>query len=333
MGINENLQKLLYGPADISQADGSVEDVKHNDHKKDKQFAHYGQFKMGKLGKKMTEQTAKDCPSGPELETVDAGEFEPRAMRSYEECPEYFDNVVNQVLDSIKASNEFAELYLGFGKASLTGKQRRILVVQALQYVGNDVMNDACSKNHYLNTIEHLDDEVSAIAQHSHETYERTRKEKWDEIVRSAQAFTTAKRIAATTDMDAFVGRLIVSCPTRGGLVFDKLIGVMCEGRLAGEMISSVAEKIEVIMTGKWDGEEVMSAGSSWALCPIDTAKRLRDVAGEDAFGQIELKIHGHSGWVYRESDIPNRHGHCNSNPNHMLTTTFKGFKGFLTKV
>ena len=30
--------------------------------------------------------------------------------------------------------------------------------------------------------------------------------------------------------------------------------------------------------------------------------------------------MRGVSGWVYRESDLPNRHGHCNSHPNPLLT-------------
>ncbi|CAM9692061.1 unnamed protein product [Heterosigma akashiwo] len=36
--------------------------------------------------------------------------------------------------------------------------------------------------------------------------------------------------------------------------------------------------------------------------------------------------MRGTVGWVYRPSDIPNRHGHCNSNPNPDLVKTFKGF-------
>lgn len=56
-------------------------------------------------------------------------------------------------------------------------------------------------------------------------------------------------------------------------------------------------------------------------------AKRLCDVLGKEAFARIESQMNGVYGWTYRESDMPNRHGHCNSNPNLLLVKQFTGFK------
>ena len=71
---------------------------------------------------------------------------------------------------------------------------------------------------------------------------------------------------------------------------------------------------------------DVMSNGESWVNCPIAVAEQFAEIIGEDAFLKIEIDMRGFWGHVYRESDLPNRHGYCNSHPNPRLSRQFKGF-------
>merc|ERR1712039_359661 len=106
-------------------------------------------------------------------------------------------------------------------------------------------------------------------------------------------------------------GRCLVSCPTRGGDVFNCMVALLGSSR-----VPLLREKIEAVLTGKCDGHPTISDGSSWVHCPTETARQLQDAIGEEAFMQIELAMYGTWGHVYRQSDLPNRHGHCTSNPN-----------------
>ena len=99
-----------------------------------------------------------------------------------------------------------------------------------------------------------------------------------------------------------------------------------------------LAWKVRAVMLGRLDlaeqGEGLAGGGSTvkilggeaWVQCARETARRLADAVGEEAWAQLELSMCGHWGWVYRDSDIPNRHGHCNSCPNSTLARSFKSF-------
>merc|ERR1719160_1707498 len=99
-----------------------------------------------------------------------------------------------------------------------------------------------------------------------------------------------------------------------------------------GLPIPQLAEKLRVLLTGKirLKGQEeerdLLADGSAWVHCPEETARRILEALGEEEFARIEASMHGNWGHVYRLSDIPNRHGHCNSNPNPALTKRFRGF-------
>merc|ERR1712136_297555 len=59
-------------------------------------------------------------------------------------------------------------------------------------------------------------------------------------------ALLTAKSMLATTDMDAFAGRCLLSCPTRGGDVFDHLVGLLraCSDRASAPQVPLLREKV-----------------------------------------------------------------------------------------
>lgn len=170
---------------------------------------------------------------------------------------------------------------------------------------------------------------AACICGQLHERFEQQRREKLSTYIERRNALITAKRILATEDLNAFIGRCDVSCPTRGGSVFECVVGLLTacsEDVLMLKTIPHFVEKVIAVLTGKLDEQVVIAAGTSWIHCPTDTARRLREAVGADAFMKIELLMRGTWGHMYRESDIPNRHGHCNSHPNELLTQTFSGF-------
>lgn len=203
------------------------------------------------------------------------------------------------------------------------------MLVQALRFV--DHMREAAESGRYLDTFTCLEEERSSGARSAedricgdlHQLFEKTRKEKHAACVEKRNALLTARRIVASADLDAFAGRLAVSCPTRGGEVFNNVVTLLA----AGSAVPHLQEKIEALLTGKLGEADAIAEGSSWVHCPSETARQLQLAMGEEAFAMVELKMRGTWGHVYRESDLPNRHGHCTSNPNSELTVNFSGFR------
>merc|ERR1719201_62558 len=102
-------------------------------------------------------------------------------------------------------------------------------------------MNDAVAKGRYTDTFGSLDDEMS-ICGPLHERFENARREKLAACVEKRNALRTAQRIVATTDLDAFAGRCAVSCPTRGGEVFNCLVALLAVG---SQEVPHLSQKVE----------------------------------------------------------------------------------------
>ncbi|KAK7009384.1 hypothetical protein BgiMline_000905 [Biomphalaria glabrata] len=111
----------------------------------------------------------------------------------------------------------------------------------------------------------------------------------------------------------SFVGYLLKTHKERGE-GFSALINFIleCPGV---EGFPLLAEKVLILLLGKYQGCVVFARGNAWTPDKKLSA-RLEKVLGEETWRHIETEllsnVHIH---VYRESDIPNRHGHCNSNP------------------
>lgn len=73
-------------------------------------------------------------------------------------------------------------------------------------------------------------------------------------------------------------------------------------------------EKVRILLTGKLEGHSVFCLGNPY-LPQSTQLTRFRAVVEEMDDILVELGIAMTSGHVYRFSDIPNRHGHCASNP------------------
>merc|ERR1719316_423699 len=116
-------------------------------------------------------------------------------------------------------------------------------------------MNDAVAKGRYLDTFSCLADEMVICGQ-LHERFEDVRREKLAACVEKRNALRTAQRIVCTADLDAFAGRCAVSCPTRGGEVFNCLVALLAVG---DSKVPLLQEKVAAILTGKSDGTAVIS--------------------------------------------------------------------------
>uniref|UniRef100_A0A7S1AWD0 VWFA domain-containing protein n=1 Tax=Noctiluca scintillans TaxID=2966 RepID=A0A7S1AWD0_NOCSC len=332
----EVLERLLYGPDTLVDEEGADGDAAPSSSAtKDREFSLWARYRRGDLSKKDAEGVRRKYgKDGPKVEVPisTSSSYEPRRCLRYEEAADYLDGIVTDVLGKIRRANIWVSDLFG-GRADghgFLGQEKWIMLIQALRHVGNDVMNTAVAKGTYLNTWECQGEEgASHIVRLLHERFESSRREKWSACVDRRNALLTAKSMLATTDIDAFAGRCLLSCPTRGGDVFDHLVGLLraCSDRASAQQVPLLREKVAALLTGRIGDWRMLADGSSWVHCSKETALYLKEAVGEESFEQIELAMYGTWGHVYRESDIPNRHGHCNSNPNSNLVERFAGFR------
>ena len=171
-----------------------------------------------------------------------------------------------------------------------------------------------CAKNgSYANSIDQSVDQICAPL---HATFEAHRHEKWAAQVMLQNARLTATSIVNAKSLLAFAGRCMIACATRGGRVFELMVEMLCDGR---RHIPLRVGKLSAVLLGCLDDdkEQILFGGQPWVHCAVGQAEHIHEQLGDALFKEIELKMHSSNvGWVYRESDIPNRHGHCNSNPN-----------------
>ena len=72
---------------------------------------------------------------------------------------------------------------------------------------------------------------------------------------------------------------------------------------------------MQVLLSGRFQDEPVFCRGNLW-LPQAETRQALILAVGHETYMDLEGALRSTTGLhVYRESDIPNRHGYCNSNP------------------
>jgi len=345
--LDEWMEKLLFAdsPSSFSNETLITTTQSGNTNKlENNAFAEFAKAKLNLLSKAAT-QTALQSPL---LKRESAGmksEYTPRSLAKFEEHEEFYQLLIDQILSEIQSRGGFWSKLFGGALVgrNLPLKAKWLIMIQSLKYSSNSLMKKALERGEYRNTYHYFyDSEGLALPLSSvdeagfldaiYQGFENTRKNNWNSLVEKQKNYLFAKKIALSPDLFSFTGRILSECPTRGGEVFDNLVGILGLGSVDLVKIPLLFEKIKVILVGKVsfvkDGPDydVISKGFSWSQCPLNTANLLRSVVTDDEWVKIENSMYGVSGWVYRESDIPNRHGHCNSNPNSLLTTTFKGF-------
>ncbi|XP_041366886.1 uncharacterized protein LOC121381616 [Gigantopelta aegis] len=111
----------------------------------------------------------------------------------------------------------------------------------------------------------------------------------------------------------AFIGYLMSTHKDRGE-GFSQLMTMFfsCEKT---ELVPLIEEKLKVLLMGKYKDCSVLANGNMW-LPEKKVAKKFEDLIGEEVWTSIHVELRSNiQVHVYRESDISNRHGHCNSNP------------------
>eukprot|EP00026_Physarum_polycephalum_P001034 Phypoly_transcript_01035.p1 GENE.Phypoly_transcript_01035~~Phypoly_transcript_01035.p1 ORF type:complete len:1202 (+),score=298.44 Phypoly_transcript_01035:116-3721(+) len=332
--VMDTIEKLIYGPplATEKNLDGLVSANKLN--KNDKDFMLWAEWKLGKASNRKAKEIEQTMKDGPEiLGTLppDAG-YESRQIVEYDVHKDFFKQIVEEELNKIKETNKFFYNYtngeiLGENMAPST---QWLLVLQALQFCSNDLANSGVASGSYKNSWEYLD-KPQEIMKHLHEFFDTHRKQNWEACIRDKNTLITAQQIVATKDIWAYLGRMMKSCPTRGGAVFDAVVAYLHSPPANLTPVTRHADKIDIIFTGKFkQGDEpemvVHAEGSSWVHCSTELAKKFKAAIGDEKFALIESKMYGHWGWVYRPSDLPNRHGYHNSHPNPALSRDFRGF-------
>jgi hypothetical protein len=332
--VMDTIEKFIYGPTlgKEQNVDGLVSANKLN--KNDKDFMLWAEWKLGKASNrkaKEIEQTMKDGPEILGTLALDAG-YESRQIVEYDAHKDFFKQLVEEELNKIKDINKFFYNYTAGGIVgeNMEPSTQWLLVQQALQFCSNDLVNTGVSSGAYKNSFDYLD-KPQEIMLHLHNFFDTHRKQNWESFIRDKNTLIIAQQIIATKDIWAYIGRMMKSCATRGGPVFDAVVAYLHSPPAKFSPVPRLTEKVDIIFTGKFkQGDEpemnVHAEGSAWVHCSVDLAKKFKAALGDEKFAAIESKMYGHWGWVYRASDIANRHGFHNSHPNPLLSRDFHGF-------
>jgi 2'-5' RNA ligase len=325
--IDSYLEKLLYGEAAVAVVsaapDDDVSENNLNDRSLEQSFTQWAEFEWDEIGKKRSQViNRKGAPKFAGL-LVDGAAFEARTLIALDDSVTC-DADVEALLALIQPACDALAGVTGDasrGRGSLSRRERFLMLVQALNHCGAHAATQV-EQGRWLNTV---DATPAEILEPIHAAYEAARREKWSAVLVDKNASLMALSMARCVSKRAFCGRALAACPTRGGRVFDMLVALLCTDPQWPEL----QFKMRCILTGKYNGDSArpLFGGLAWVHCSANTALRIREIMGKQEFAAVELQMHGRVGWVYRESNIPNRHGHNNSNPNPQLTRNFDGFE------
>ena len=243
----------------------------------------------------------------------------------YENHEERINLLVQEHLGKVKNTVTFFENHYPWFLNSFSDKQLWMMTVQALQYSQNAAVNDATeaneySKQKYQNTWTHQKDPTQLWTTEIDRASLGLQRSDANMLMK-AKTLGIVEAMIATPRMNAFIGYCLAFIPTRGGLVFDYLLWKL------DTPWKMASEKLRILLLGKHDGNDILSDGNPWVECHRDVAKNIRRILGKAVFDDIENQMKGtHCSHIYRLSDKPNRHGHCNSNPNPKFLTEFHGF-------
>eukprot|EP00697_Spironema_sp_BW2_P000585 gnl/Spiro4/10799_TR5750_c0_g1_i1.p1 gnl/Spiro4/10799_TR5750_c0_g1~~gnl/Spiro4/10799_TR5750_c0_g1_i1.p1 ORF type:complete len:1379 (+),score=435.33 gnl/Spiro4/10799_TR5750_c0_g1_i1:72-4208(+) len=119
------------------------------------------------------------------------------------------------------------------------------------------------------------------------------------------------RQMLETPDLWAFVGWMMSAYSDRGA-EFKELVAMFQDPSLS---IPLRVDKLRIMLTGQFNSHPVLALGNAW-LPEAEHRARFSRAIGADAWLELEAQLRACSTeHAYRASDIPNRHGHCNSNP------------------
>lgn len=187
----------------------------------------------------------------------------------------------------------------------------RLLMCQVILCHSNSKARAAVSSKQYIDFALKVDYKEELRKLDSHLI--KMREEAIKDVMESVQNMRANYCMLHTPSMWAFIGYLMCTYKERGQ-GFSDLVSTIVDDNCQ-ETFPLLSDKVRVMFLGKYNDHAVLAKGNVW-IPDAKLSKKFATVLGEEVWNDIELSIRScvqlH---VYRESDIPNRHGHCNSNP------------------
>ncbi|XP_061164855.1 uncharacterized protein LOC133173822 [Saccostrea echinata] len=187
----------------------------------------------------------------------------------------------------------------------------RLLMCQVIAYHSNSKARAAVANNQYINFATKVDyqEEIRKLDAE----LIKMREEAIKDVMESVQNLRANYCMLHTPSMWAFIGYLMCTYKERNQGFSDLLSTIVDEN--SPDQFPLLADKVRVMFLGKYKDYAVLARGNVW-IPEAKVAKQFAKVLGEEVWNDIDVEVRSHVKLhVYRESDIPNRHGHCNSNP------------------
>lgn len=178
-----------------------------------------------------------------------------------------------------------------------------------------------CANDKYRETVDQklfvMDpsdtESVNKFLNHVYEQYDAKRRENWSKSCEKRELEVTAEYIVFNLDrVDHFLH--FVKDLTRGSKIWSVLVTLMFPDNKDYDRIPLYDKKLAIMITSKYNGNVVFEGGP-W-MAGKHYAELIREKWKGTNFEQILQELDSSSiVHLYRMSDKPNRHGHCNSNP------------------
>ncbi|KJE95191.1 hypothetical protein CAOG_05669 [Capsaspora owczarzaki ATCC 30864] len=241
---------------------------------------------------------------------IEEEQFVPRGVATLEQANEALDWILHEFEPAF-----VTDVYRKLGMPSELERQvKRAAAVQSLRFVSSSSVRSATER--VYNVMTQHDSIIADAAKHCNLVLSQRHQAN----AGNAGNAQIVANIVDTYDMDAFAGKMRVYCPARTNAIFDAV--------LAGLLRTRHAAALEALLRNEVDGRELYAI--SYVFSPsARVIQGMRLVLGSSLVDHIEAKFKGTRsvGHLYRESDLPNRHGHCNSNPWLLLSHTFTGYE------
>ena len=318
--IAEHLQALLYSNHDDNETSSQEMDIYNlsyvktkNDRSNDGHFAVYARSVL-KTNTKNSKVPTEDLIIEFEIPERPISEMNNKIRSKMTALLSSFSTKpIQNVLDR-----------LGIRMMDMSNEQEclilRSMLVQCLRFYSNEAINSAVLNKTFFNA--QTDSQKILVV--AHEEFDAYRQRLTTNKIEQIRALELARRAVLTNDIGVFLGRMMVYAPTRGGQIFDTIISLLLDR--SQKQVPLLAVKISVIFTGRYkehkDAEkefDVLSNGLAW-FPDRSIINRVKEALGDEQWDDLDRLMRGRTcGHVYRLSDIPNRHGFHNSNPNPNL--------------
>lgn len=168
---------------------------------------------------------------------------------------------------------------------------------------------------------------LDSILDDVHERFVDEQDNKTRNSVRTEEEAIVAKSIAGSIDLPSFAVLLRRFCPTRNGAIFYKVVDALVHNHDKDKLLALLKNEVK----SKPIYKDYLQDRVWIPFGGLEQIKKIRNIVGAAELSAIErehVRLGRWTGHLYRASDLPNRHGHCNSKPNPSLMYPFRGWSG-----